>query len=113
MRLGHRQTYTFIRFKLSCQRLAYLAIVTGRWHGVAHADKLCLRCDAGALDDERHLVFECSAFEDLRRTQLNQLFGPDSPEVAFEVRQFFAYRDQRAVVMYILGCLRLIELAHE
>ena len=56
LRLGHRQTYTFIRFKLSCQRLAYLAIVTGRWHGVAHADKLCLRCDAGALDDERHLV---------------------------------------------------------
>ena len=60
LRLGHRQMYTFIRFKLGCHRLA---IVTGRWHGVARADRLCLRCDADALDDERHLVFECSAFE--------------------------------------------------
>ena len=58
--------------------LAYLAIVTGRWHGVPRADRLCLRCDAGALDDERHLVFECSAFEDLRRTH-GQLFGTFGP----------------------------------
>lgn len=106
LRLGHRQMYTFIRFKLGCH---HLAIVTGRWHGVPRADRLCRRCDAGALDDERHLVFECLAFEDLRRTH-SQLFGP---EVAFDMRQFFAHRDQRAVVMYILGCLRLIEHAHE
>ena len=106
LRLGHRQTYTFVRFKLGCHRLA---IVTGRWHGVPRADRLCLRCDVGALDDERHLVFECSAFEDLRRTH-SQLFGPG---VAFDMRQFFAHTDQRAVVMYILGCLRLIEHAHE
>ena len=70
---------------------------------MACSDRLCLRCDAGALDDERHLVFECSAFEDpdLRRTH-SQLFGPG---VAFDMRQFFAHTDQRAVVMYILGCL--------
>ena len=89
--------------------------MTGRWHGVPsvpRADRLCLRCDVGALDDERHLVFACSAFEDLRRTH-SQLFGPG---VAFDMRQFFAHTDQRAVVMYILGCiscLRLIEHAHE
>ena len=34
-------------------------------------------------------------------------------EVAFDMRRFFAHRDQRAVVMYILGCLRLVEHAHE
>ena len=70
---------------------------------------LGLHCDAGALDDERHLVFECSAFEDLRRNH-SQLFGP---EVAFDMRQFFAHRDQRDVVMYILSCLRLMEHAHD
>ena len=59
---------------------------------------------AMALDDERHLVFECSIFEDLRRTH-SQLFGS---EVAFDIRRFFAHTDQRAVVMYILGCLSLI-----
>ena len=101
-----RQTYTFIRFKLGCHRLA---IVTGRCYGVTRADRLCLRCDAGALDDEQHLVFECSAFEDLCRTH-NQLFGPG---VVFDMRQSFAHRDHRAVVMYILGCLCLNEQAHE
>ena len=50
------------------------------------ADRLCQLCDAGVLDDQAHVVFECMAFEDLRRTR-SQLFGP---EVAFEVRQFFA-----------------------
>ena len=64
-----------------------LAIVTGRWHGVARADRLCQRCGASALDDERHLVFECSGFEDLRRTH-SQLFGS---EVAFDMRHFFAH----------------------
>ena len=39
LRLGHRQTYTFVRFKLGCHQLA---IVTGRWHGVARADRLCV-----------------------------------------------------------------------
>ena len=28
------------------------------------------------------------------------------------MRRFFAHTDQRAVVMYILGCLSLIEHAH-
>ena len=45
-------------------------------------------------------MFECSAFEDLRRTH-SQLFGP-GPGVEFDMRQFFAHTDQRAVVMYIL-----------
>ena len=59
-----------------------------------------------ALDDERHLVFECPLFEDLRRDN-RHLFGR---EVAFDMRRFFAHKDQHAVVMYILGCLDLIEL---
>ena len=63
------------------------------------------RCTQGALDDERHLVFECPAFEDLRREH-RQLFGS---EVAFDMCRFFAHKDQHGVVMYILGCLHLLE----
>ena len=74
--------------------------MTGHWHGMAHADRFCLRCDAGALDDERHLVFECSAFKGLRRTH-SQLFGP---EVAFDMRQFFAHRDGPTVTSVLLLC---------
>ena len=59
----------------------------------------------GGLDDERHLVFECPVFEDLRGTH-RQLFGS---EVALDIHRFFAHTDQVAVVMYILGCLRLIK----
>ena len=59
-----------------------------------------------SIDDERHLVFECPVFEDLRREH-RHLFGQ---EVAFDMRRFFAHKDQRAVVMYILGCMRLIDI---
>ena len=64
--------------------------------------RVCSRCDMSALDDERHSLFECPVFEDLRREH-RQLFGQ---EVAFDMRRFFAHKDQRAVVMYILGCMR-------
>ena len=66
-------------------------------------------CNRIGLPVFNSVLHECSAFEDLRRDH-NQLFGP---EVAFGLRQLFAHGDQRAVVMYILGCLRLIEHAHD
>ena len=102
LHLSHRQAYMFVRFKLGCHGLA---IVTGRWQGVQRSLRICQRCHMSALDDERHLVFECPVFEDLRRNS-RQLFGR---EVAFDMRRFFAHEDQHAVVMYILGCLHLID----
>ena len=66
------------------------------------------RCTTGALDDERHLVFECPAFEQLRADS-RHLFGP---EVAFDMRRFFAHRDQH-IVRFILACLRMIEAEHD
>ena len=98
LRLSYRKSYTFIRFKLGCHGLA---IVTGRWHDVPRAQRLCTRCDMHALDDERHLVFECPAFEGLRR-EFRQLFGR---QVGYDMRRFFAHKDQSAVVLYILRCL--------
>ena len=58
-------------------------------------------------DDEHHLVFECAVFavfEPLRR-EMRHLFGR---EVAFDMRRFFAHRDQFGVVVYVLACLRYI-----
>ena len=82
-----------------------LAIKTGRWHGTPRMQRLCHRCPQGALDDERHLVFECLTFGDLRKKH-RQLF---ESEVAFDMCRFFADKDQHGVVMYILGCLHLLE----
>ncbi len=92
----------FVRFKLGCHNLA---IETGRWTGVPRAERVCHRCQQGALDDERHLVFECPAFEHLRRDR-RHLFGR---EVAFDMRRFFAHTDQRGVVFFVLDCLSLVE----
>ena len=106
LRLGHQRTYNFVRFKLGCHTLGiYITIVVGRWCDVPRAQRLCLRCDMGALDDERHLVFECPAFDDLR-VAYRQLFGQ---VVALDKRRFFAHKDQTAVVMYSLDCLRRIQ----
>ena len=66
--------------------------------------RVCQRCQQGALDDERHLVFECPVFENLRVASRN-LF---SRRVNFDMQRFFAQDDQRAVELYILDCLRLI-----
>ena len=58
-----------------------------------------------ALDDERHLVFECPAFEGLRREHCHVF---DSM-IAFDMCRCFAHTDQHGVVMYILACLHLLE----
>ena len=94
----------FVRFKLGCHGLA---IVSGRWHGVPRLQRVRSRCDMSALDDERHSVFECPVFEDLLSyyREHRETFGQ---EVALDMRRIFAHKDQRAVVMYILGCMRLI-----
>ena len=56
-----------------------------------------------------YLVFECSAFEPLRADN-RHLFGP---EVAFDMRRFFAHRDQQAVVRFVLACLRVVQTDHD
>ena len=38
LRLGYRQTYIFVKFKLGCHGLA---IVNGRWHGVPRLQRVC------------------------------------------------------------------------
>ena len=64
-------------------------------------------CDE--FDDEHHLVFECTAFKFLQADNQHLL----GPEVAFDMRRFFAHRDQQAVVRFVLACLRVIEAEHD
>lgn len=80
-----------LRFKLGCHALG---IVTGRFQSLPRQERLCHSCDMGALDDERHRVFECPSFENLC-AEHRHLFGR---EVAFDMRLFFAHKDQQSVV---------------
>ena len=54
-------------------------------------------------------MIECPAFEQLWADN-RHLFGP---EMAFDLRRFFAHRDQQAVVRFILAYLRMIEAEHD
>ena len=47
----------FLQFRLGCHGLSIAA-------GICHLDrahKVCLACSSGAVGDEKHLVFECTA----------------------------------------------------
>ena len=59
-----RRTCAYLRFRLGTHDLG---IELGRWSDKKPRHmRLCNRCDQQQLDDERHLEFECTAFEHLR-----------------------------------------------
>ena len=57
------------------------------------------------IDDERHLVFECPAFESIRVAKRN-LF---TAQVGLDMHRFMQQRDQEGVFWYVLSCLRAME----
>ena len=70
-------------------RLGYhgLPTVIGRLAGTGHVDRVnrvCLACNSGAIADEKHVNFECTAFDPLRQ-QHADLFTP----CADTMRSFF------------------------
>jgi hypothetical protein len=50
-----------------------LRIHTGAWYGEEEAQRTCLRCGSGAVDDERHFLLHCAAFSDSRTTLLQRI----------------------------------------
>ena len=59
----------------------------------------------GAIDDEKHLVFECPAFEFIRNAR-RKLF---SAAVGLSMKAFFDQQDQGAVFGFVIDCLREVE----
>ena len=51
----HPTASDIVKFRLGCHRLP---IETGRWRGVARAERHCTAC--GVLGDERHALYSCS-----------------------------------------------------
>ena len=93
----------YLRFRLGTHSLQ---VEVGRWQNPRpRSHRLCGRCAMRAIDDERHLVFECPAFEFIRAAR-RQLF---SMRVGLDMRLFMQQRDQKGVLCYVLDCLREIE----
>ena len=81
----------FLQFRLGCHGLP---IATGRLAGAGHVDRAnrgFLACNSGAIGDEKHMVFECTALAPLRQQHAN-----------------FAQQDHLGVLNYAIDCLDFI-----
>ena len=79
----------FLQLRLGCHKLT---IATGRCTGVARACRLCTFCDAGAVGDEKHLVFEYAQLAPLQ-AKYADLFN-DKDHI---LRYFLAQQDHLRV----------------
>ncbi len=90
----------FLQFRLGCHGLP---VAAGRLAGAAHvgrAHRVCLACNGGAVGDEMHLIFECTALASLR-SRYASLFT----DTAGTMRSFFAQPDHIGVFHYVVDCL--------
>ncbi len=93
----------FLQFRLGCHSLP---IAAGRCAGAAHvarAQRVCLACNSGAVGDEMHLVFECTALAFLRSRYASLFTGSTDT-----MRSFFAQPDHMGVFHYVIDCLDFI-----
>jgi len=92
----------FLQLRLGCHGLP---IPTGRLAGAGHvhrANRVCLACNSGAIGDEKHMYFECTALAPLRQ-QHADLFTPRTDTM----RSFFAQQDHLGVLNYVIDCLNM------
>lgn len=52
----------------------HLAIETGRWQRKPRGERLCVKCTAGVVEDEMHVLFECPAYQHVRSRYALSLF---------------------------------------
>ena len=87
-----RRMQRFLQFRLGCHGLPF---ATGRLAGAGHVDRanrVCLACNSGAIGDEKHLIFECTALAPLRQQHANR-FTPRTDTM----HSFFAQQDHLGV----------------
>ena len=56
--------FALIKFRCSNHKLP---VEMGRRYGIPREERLCRKCNAGAVGDEFHLVMECAAFKEERQ----------------------------------------------
>ena len=89
-----------------------LPIATGRLAGASHvgrADRVCLACNSGAVDDVKHMNFECTAPAPLRQQHADRtryLFTPCTVTMC----SFFAQQNHLGVLDYVIDCLNLLNI---
>jgi hypothetical protein len=98
MSLHHKVIRSMAQFRLGCHSLR---VERGRYTGLSFAERTCLRCNNGVVDNEHHMLFDCSAFSDLRQdNRFSHLFG------AHNVRDFASHSDWQNAAKFVHLCLR-------
>jgi hypothetical protein len=95
--IDERKRVVFTRFRVSSHSLK---IETGRWARINPEDRVC-DCDRGGVQDERHIVFDCSKTTDVRgRYGINdEMYG--------SVSELMDNHDPSELVDFIDGCMKV------
>ena len=83
-----------------------LRVCTGRWERLPRDQRLCQRCQQGVVEDELHMVFECSLYQHLRA---HQRFAPLFAAVPATLPQdermaAFMRQELRRVAAFVHAC---------
>ena len=65
-----------------------LPIATGRLAGAGHVDRanrVCVACNSGAIGNEKHMIFECTALAPLRQQHADLLHLALTPCTPFSL----------------------------
>ena len=86
------------------------AHMASRLYLVMHDDSavishISLACNSGAVGDEKHMIFECTALAPLRQ-QHADLFTPRT----VTMRSFFAQQNHLGVLNYVIDCLNFMNI---
>jgi hypothetical protein len=98
--ISPRRLRQYLRFRLSCSEVP---VVSGRRTGVPRGQRACQLCGSGAVGDERHMVFECPALQQIR-DEFEHLFSS-----GVTMRAFMNQTDQRAVISFVVTCLDMMD----
>ena len=96
--LSRRCMQRMLRFRMGCHKLPK---DTGCWLRVPRQNRVCTMCQQGVLGDEKHLLFECPALQDLRDRYENLFQAPQGDAMLL----FMWQDDIIGVARFIDACL--------
>ena len=81
-------------------------VETGRYARPATAwrDRKCDKCDMGQVQDEHHVLLECSALDSVRADYMHVLGNSD-----WTMKQLMRFTDVQGVSLFVSDCMRTVD----
>ena len=90
----------FLKFRCGCHNLP---VDSGRALGIARGRRICSKCNLESVCDEYHLLFECTALQDVQ-ARYSHLFSASAPTM----RQFVWQKDIIPVMKFVRDGLAIL-----